>query len=248
MANYGDVKLSDRDLEAYIRQQKIPSEYPNISRLIGGASGYLASPEQIQNLVAARANPVGPISQRNPLQPLDLQRLSEEAASNALALDTLKDKTDKNPFSAEKLIDALQKRDGISYDVEINPKLGPTGGAYLPSKNTMQLPPNPDMDALADTILHEHQHAKDYQQQGYLSENANENPTPGTNSLDMARHSAENDVAAITPLISEGHFQQPGSGTLNQFVSAVQDIARKSAIDPDYKSKYPAIDKLLGNK
>lgn len=253
MANFGDVKLSDRDLEEYLRQEKLPAElskkYPNISELIGSENIGKSDMDVIGSLIN-KVNPSGPITQAKPIQPLELQRKAENAASTAFSKDVAKT-TDPN-----KLIEFLKNRDKVEYDVINSPELEAKGftGAYFPEENVMGLPKS--HPELLDTIIHEHGHARDVQRTGDSGTDMlkAEDVIPTSNKSEinsaeiynkMLDLSAQNRLDELSKNLSGKHFNEPGSQSLNEFTRAVKEIANKEAANPYYKSKYSNINKLF---
>ena len=251
MAGFGDVKLSDRGLEEYIRQQKLteelPKKYPNISALIG-PENIGKSDIAVMGALANKVNPNGPISQAAPKDPLELQREAERQASLAYSKDVAKTE------NVNDLLAFLRKRDNIDYNVKAIPDMPKKlSGFYNADEDTMVLPGNvPANDPnLLDTAIHEHGHARDRQRTSPVMSRPGETlPIPGMLTSTEERNtllpaSAENRLGDVAENISKEHFNKSGSHSLNEFLKAVKDLANKEAVQPDYKSKYSEIDKLF---
>lgn len=241
---FGDVKLSDRELEEYLRQQKLPQElankYPETSSILGSENYGLDDATKLA-LLAKKVNP------NHYMFPLEAQRASEEAASHAYAKDIA------NTDNPKDFLEFLKSRDDLNYKIEPKHVPGHTG-EYDPNTDTLSYDPSIDPRSLMDTLLHEHQHAIDERENPELNNELHSDEHEGSEDNLRSSQSAFNRqqdlidqdrLADMTKDISGKHFIRPGSASLNNFLDMTNAIKDDEGVNPDYKTKYKSIKDIL---
>jgi hypothetical protein len=226
---------ADRLLNEYIRQLKAPkifqSKFPNISRTI---DPYILhkSDREIYNTLAKDPDGVGLV---------DWYRMNEDRASKALLNDYYKTK-DPN-----ELIKKLKEVDQIDYNIENNPSKENLSGEFDALTDTMYLRPSKNLIDYLDTILHEHQHAKEFNQNPYKYEDMSQVEFRGPINKEKLHKLKENkNLYDFSDEVSTGHFFNPRSSSVNRLIEKSEELGKKEGLErqPDDNLKYSELNNI----
>lgn len=251
----GDVQDSDKRLNELLRQENLPTElaskYPNIAELIGakniGQNDMDVMSAMGKKLTAGIGN-----TSTGSIYPGGFKHIAEDEAADAYAKDIAH--TEK----PEELLNYMYNKDKSDYNVAVSPEVtkhlkdNQQYGAFNQNNNVMLLDPTLPLKTQLNTIMHEHQHAKDANMSLPIKAN-DERVKQREEQFDVSPVLRDamiggGDLDNASKIVAAKHFNEPGSAVLNEFLRANKQIGKESGVVPHYEDQYQDIRKLLNRK
>lgn len=222
----------DKILYQYQRQLNAPKvfseKFPSISKTV--SSDILHKEDRdIYNTLGKNVGGV---------KDLRSYRNAEETASAAAQDDYYKSK------DWDDLVGQLRKKDKIKYDPYFDKDMSPSlSGLFNAPQNALVVNPNKQPREILDTIIHEHQHAKDFNANPkvYNQDMQAEGPPIKRDALAQFKKSVDDqDLYEYSDLYSTGHFLKPRSASINNLIDVAETVGKEQGLErlPDKNPEY----------